>query len=211
MTARRTLCSRRRGDPPCWSHLFEDTRADIVDRDDIERLVRNFYRDAAMDDVLGPVFQAARVNWHAHVETLIEFWAWQLLGSPGYDGQPLRAHEPVHARTPLAQSHYARWIELFCDTVDRSFQGPRAEIAKGRGRRWRRPWNVCCRRVGQRHGTDRTDLAARRRVVRRPAPSLLRSNLGCRCERSCEPAGSLWPCMGRGRRRGGDRTDVHRQ
>ena len=26
--------------------------------DDIERLVRNFYRDAAMDDVLGPVFVA---------------------------------------------------------------------------------------------------------------------------------------------------------
>ena len=41
------------GDPPCWSCVFEDTRDDIVDRDDIELLVRNFYRDAAMDDVLG--------------------------------------------------------------------------------------------------------------------------------------------------------------
>lgn len=27
------------GDPPCWSHLLEDTRADIVDRHDIEVLV----------------------------------------------------------------------------------------------------------------------------------------------------------------------------
>ena len=98
-------------------------------------LVRDFYRDAAMDDVLGPVFQAARVNWHAHIETLIDFWAWQLLGEPGYDGQPLRAHEPVHARTPLSHSHYERWVELFCDTVDGSFRGPRAEIAKGRGRK----------------------------------------------------------------------------
>ena len=26
---------------------------------DIEVLVRNFYRDAAMDDLLGPVFEAA--------------------------------------------------------------------------------------------------------------------------------------------------------
>ena len=43
------------GEPPSWNHLFEDT-CDIVDRDDIERLVRNFYRDAAMDDLLGPVF-----------------------------------------------------------------------------------------------------------------------------------------------------------
>lgn len=123
------------GDPPCWSHLFEDTRKDIVDRDHIEQLVRNFYRDAAMDDVLGPVFHAAQVNWNAHVATLIDFWAWQLLGEPGYDGQPLRAHEPVHARTPLSHAHYERWVELFCETVDGSFQGPRAEIAKGRGRK----------------------------------------------------------------------------
>lgn len=123
------------GDPPCWSHLLDDTPADIVDRDDIELLVRNFYRDAAMDDVLGPVFEAAHVNWNAHIATLIDFWAWQLLGEPGYDGQPLRAHEPVHARTPLSHAHYERWIELFCGTVDASFQGSHAEIAKGRGRK----------------------------------------------------------------------------
>ena len=110
-------------------------RPDIADRDDIELLVRNFYRDAATDDLLGPVFEAARVHWDAHVATLIDFWAWQLLGEPGYQGQPLRAHQPVHARTPLSHTHYERWIELFCDTVDASFEGPRAEVAKGRGRR----------------------------------------------------------------------------
>ena len=75
------------------------------------------------------------MNWHAHIATLIDFWAWQLLGEPGYEGQPLRAHEPVQARTPLSHAHYERWIELFCDTVDTSFAGPRAELAKGRGRK----------------------------------------------------------------------------
>ena len=123
------------GDPPCWADLFDDTRSDIVDRDDIERLVRDFYRSAAMDDVLGPVFEAAHVNWNAHITTLIDFWSWQLLGEPGYEGQPLRAHEPVNARTPLLDAHYERWIELFCDTVDAAFNGPQAEIAKGRGRK----------------------------------------------------------------------------
>ena len=123
------------GDPPCWSHLLEDVRGDIVDRDDIERLVRDFYRDAAMDDLLGPVFEAAHVNWNAHVATLADFWSWQLLGEVGYEGQPLRAHAPVHARTPLTSSHYERWVELFCHTVDASFEGPRAEVAKGRGRK----------------------------------------------------------------------------
>ena len=108
---------------------------DIDGRDDIEQLVREFYRAAAMDDVLGPVFEAARVDWNAHIATLIDFWSWQLLGEAGYEGQPLRAHEPVHARTPLSHGHYERWVELFCETVDVAFAGPRAEIAKGRGRK----------------------------------------------------------------------------
>ena len=117
------------------NQTLENTLTDIVDRDDIEVLVRNFYRDAAMDDLLDPVFKAAHVRWDAHVATLIDFWAWQLLGEPGYEGQPLRAHEPVHARTPLSHAHYERWMELFCDTIDASFHGPLAEVAKGRGRK----------------------------------------------------------------------------
>lgn len=126
---------REGGDPPCWAHLLDDLRPDVVDRDDVERLVRDFYRSAAMDDVLGPVFEAANVNWNAHIATLIDFWSWQLLGEPGYDGHPLRAHEPVDARTPLSDAHYDRWVELFCDAVDAAFQGTRAEIAKARGRK----------------------------------------------------------------------------
>ncbi len=74
---------------------------DIGGRAHIERFVRDFYRQAAMDDVLGPVFAAAGMNWNKHIETLVEFWSWQLFGVRGYEGNPLRAHEPVHARTPF--------------------------------------------------------------------------------------------------------------
>jgi hemoglobin len=113
----------------------EDPRGALANHGDIELLVRNFYREAAMDDVLGPVFVAAHVNWNAHVATLVDFWSWQLLGGSDYEGQPLRAHQSVNARTPLSHEHYERWIELFCDTVDASFRGPTAEVAKGRGRK----------------------------------------------------------------------------
>ncbi|MBI5088334.1 MAG: group III truncated hemoglobin [Actinobacteria bacterium] len=115
--------------------IGEDARHDITGRADIELLVRNFYRDAAMDDLLGPVFEAAQVNWNAHIATLVDFWAWQVLGQPGYEGQPLRAHQPVHDRTPLTHGLHERWLELFCDTVDASFRGARAELTKGRGRK----------------------------------------------------------------------------
>lgn len=106
---------------------------DIVGRDDVELMVREFYRAAAMDDLLGPVFHAAGVDWDVHIRTLVDFWSWQLFGERGYEGNPLRAHEPTHARTPFADAHYDRWIELFVETVDEWFVGPVAELAKGRG------------------------------------------------------------------------------
>jgi hemoglobin len=120
------------GDPACWAHLVEPPMTDIADRVDIERFVRDFYRQAAMDDVLGPVFAAAGMNWNAHIETLVEFWSWQLFGERGYVGNPLRAHEPAHARTPFTDEHFERWLELFENTIDNLFVGPVAELAKAR-------------------------------------------------------------------------------
>ncbi len=120
------------GEPACWAHLFTDPEHDLRDRYDVERLVRDFYRQAAMDDVLGPVFEAAHVDWTEHIVTLTAFWSWQLFGERGYEGNPLRAHGPVHARTPFGPSHYERWLSLFIDAVDGSFAGPVAELAKGR-------------------------------------------------------------------------------
>ena len=99
------------GDPVCLAHLFE--RPDIRDRHDVEQIVRTFYRAAAMDDVLGPVFAAAHVDWPDHIDTLTRFWSWQLLGEREHDGNPLKAHEPAHARTPFTAAHYERWLEVF--------------------------------------------------------------------------------------------------
>jgi truncated hemoglobin YjbI len=107
-------------------------RTDLHRRADIERLVVAFYRYAATDELLGPVFAAAHVDWPGHIETLTDFWAWQLLGERGYEGNPLRAHEPVHANTPFTDAHFDRWLDLFVSTIDEQFAGPTAEVAKGR-------------------------------------------------------------------------------
>lgn len=84
-------------------------RGQLATRADVELLVRPFYRYAAMDELLRPIFSAAHVNWDAHVATPTDFWAWQLLGERGYTGHPLRAHEPVHARTPFGLRASCAW------------------------------------------------------------------------------------------------------
>jgi hemoglobin len=94
--------------------------------------VRTFYRAAAMDDVLGPVFAAAHVDWPDHLATVADFWMWQLLGVRGYEGNPLLAHRPAHEATPFTDAHFDRWLALFTETVDELFEGPTAELAKAR-------------------------------------------------------------------------------
>jgi hemoglobin len=118
------------GDPACWAHLTE--RHDLRLRRDVELLVRTFYRAAAMDDLLGPVFAAAHVDWPDHIATVTDFWMWQLFGVRGYEGNPLVAHRPAHAATPFTDAHFGRWLELFTETVDELFEGPTAELAKAR-------------------------------------------------------------------------------
>ena len=110
----------------------EVAATDITSRDDIERLVVAFYRDAAVDELLGPVFAAVPVDWSAHIPTLVDFWTWQLLGERAYDGHPMRAHEDANRRMPFTAAHYERWLELFDGTVDELFAGPTADQAKHR-------------------------------------------------------------------------------
>jgi hemoglobin len=111
------------------------TTRDITTRADVAELVVEFYRQVAMDDLLGPIFETARVDWSAHIAKLTDFWSWQLLGERGYEGNPLRAHEPVAQRSPFRSEHYERWLAMFVEAVDERFDGPVASMAKGRAER----------------------------------------------------------------------------
>ena len=112
--------------------------ADLVDEADIEALVRGFYRRAAVDDVLGPVFDAAEVDWAEHIPKVTAFWCWQLIGGRRYDGRPLRSHQRVNGLVPFTEAHYQRWLELFADTLRSGWAGPVADLAERRAERMAR-------------------------------------------------------------------------
>jgi hemoglobin len=120
------------GDPACWAHLVAGERLDLATRAEVELLVRTFYRAAAMDELLGPIFATARVDWPGHIETVTAFWMDQLFGTRHYEGNPLRAHEPIARRIPVRPEHFDRWLALFTETVDELFEGPVADLAKAR-------------------------------------------------------------------------------
>jgi hemoglobin len=67
-------------------------KRDLDSRREIEEMVRRFYADVAMDELLGPVFNdVAHVDWPEHLVKLTAYWCRVLLGLPAYGGNPFRA------------------------------------------------------------------------------------------------------------------------
>ena len=108
-------------------------RPDIATRADIERLVRAFYAKAMADEKIGWIFtDVAELDLEAHVPKITAFWATNLLGSKTYRGGAFGVHGRLHQMAPggLRKDHFERWLVLWCQTVDESFDGPLAAAAK---------------------------------------------------------------------------------
>lgn len=104
---------------------------DLDDPLQVAELVRRFYRDVAQDDLLGPMFNdVAKVDWSEHLPKLTDFWCRMLFARPGYQGNPFRAHQLVHARRPFTVEHFERWLELFFEAVELGWVGPNADRVK---------------------------------------------------------------------------------
>jgi len=114
---------------------MHDTQRPAPTRDldtdtEIAEMVRRFYADVTQDDLLGPMFNAvARVDWSEHLPKLAAFWCRALLGQPGYQGNPFRAHMLVHERRRFTPAHFERWLTLFHETIELGWTGPNATRA----------------------------------------------------------------------------------
>jgi hemoglobin len=104
------------------------TKKDITERKDIIELIDRFYDKVKIDELLGPVF--AHLDWPKHMPTMYNFWSSMILGDMTYQGNPLQKH--LHLA--IDSKHFARWLGLFCKTVDDLYEGPGATEIKDRAR-----------------------------------------------------------------------------
>ncbi|AHM62428.1 globin [Flammeovirgaceae bacterium 311] len=106
-------------------------KKDITTPEDIREIVNTFYEKVQADPLLGPVFnEVATVDWDSHLPIMYTFWENLLLGTARYSGRPF----PKHAPLPISPDHFMQWINLFESTVNKLFEGEKAEEAKGRAR-----------------------------------------------------------------------------
>jgi hemoglobin len=97
---------------------------EIVDRVNINEMVREFYASVLQDELLSPFFIRAlgddlkNGKWHEHLHTLDNFWLLIMIGKKGYGGDPF----PPHAFLgPLSPETFERWLKLFKETVSRLY------------------------------------------------------------------------------------------
>lgn len=104
---------------------------DLDSPGEVAELVRRFYADVAQDELLGPIFNdVANVDWSEHLPKLTAFWCRALFDTPGYAGNPFRAHQRINARATFTRAHFERWLDLFYETVELGWIGPNAQRVK---------------------------------------------------------------------------------
>jgi hemoglobin len=85
-----------------------------ITEDLIRDVVREFYRRARRDDLLGPVFELHVESWETHLARMTDFWSAALLRTGRYSGRPVEQHRLIGG---LSAGHFTRWVELFEATV----------------------------------------------------------------------------------------------
>ncbi|RDC55463.1 group III truncated hemoglobin [Pedobacter chinensis] len=104
---------------------------DINCREDIILLVDTFYNKVQKNNKIGPIFtEVAKVNWAHHLPKMYDFWESILFGKAIYKGNPMLTHFALNNKTPLKETEFNTWKEIFFETVDELFTGQNAEIIK---------------------------------------------------------------------------------
>ncbi len=108
-------------------------KRDISRLEDIKHLVDSFYAKATIDPEIGFFFtDVAKLDFEKHMPIMYDFWESILLGGRNYRGNPMEKHFALHEKSPMKTEHFERWLNLWKETVDELFMGPKADEAKSR-------------------------------------------------------------------------------
>lgn len=100
--------------------------------DNIKSMVDKFYEKIRNDELLAEIFNhKIEDRWPLHLEKMYRFWQTVLLDEHTYYGSPFAPH----ANLPVSKIHFDRWLLLFYETIDRYFEGEKANKAKWQGQR----------------------------------------------------------------------------
>jgi hemoglobin len=99
---------------------------DIETKEDIERLIRNFYNRLLQIEEMKPAFEG--LDFEHHIPRIVHFWSFVLLDESGYTTNVFEKHMSLPIKPPM----FDTWLNTWTNTLDNLFAGEKAELAKQR-------------------------------------------------------------------------------
>lgn len=111
-------------------------KKDILNRSDIEMLIKLFYQKVLEDDLLSPIFtEKVLIHWDRHIPLMCDFWENTILYSGTYNGNPMTLHQHLNKVHSIDESHFNRWLVIFNASIDKLFKGANANMAKRKAKK----------------------------------------------------------------------------
>ena len=106
---------------------------DLVNKKQIEVLMRAFYTKALQNHTIGYFFtEVIKIDLETHLPHICAFWEQALFHTGTYKKHVLQIHMDLHQKAPLEKKHFDSWLALFNETVDENFEGIYASKIKTR-------------------------------------------------------------------------------
>jgi len=106
---------------------------DILNRADIDLLMRTFYNRLLDDPAISYIFtDVAKIDLEAHLPVIGDFWEQNLLQSGNYKNNVLQIHQQLNQQQRLTPELFEIWLFHFNNSIDENFIGENSEKAKTR-------------------------------------------------------------------------------
>ncbi len=108
-------------------------KKEIENREDLVRLLNEFYRKAFKDEWIGRFFtEVVPLDLETHIPVIADFWEAVIFGTHGYRKNVMEVHQHIHQLSAIKKEHLDRWVKLFTETADELFEGEKALLLKQR-------------------------------------------------------------------------------
>lgn len=96
---------------------------DIKTYEDCILLIEKFYDKLLIDPTISHYF--VELDLSTHIPRVADFWAFILVDKAGYSNNMMAAH----AKLPLTEDDFRKWLALFHETIEENFAGEKANLA----------------------------------------------------------------------------------
>lgn len=104
---------------------------DIENRNDLELVFDNFYKNALKNKTIGHFFtEVIPIDIKAHLPVIVDFWEYNLFHKGTYTKNLLAIHQQIDNKFRVTYNDIDIWVKLLDKTVNKLFSGAVSERLK---------------------------------------------------------------------------------